>query len=166
MAPASFGWLPPAVNCCATYCLHPVPDDALREMQSRQEAIDIHAPGAPPVTAGNRTGGSSHICPRRWRRLHIRTGAINPRWALCLCFNQFFFFFFYPLLNWHLHWASFNSLKKNTATVSSSIKVVFYQDKHTGGATDWKKHTCSCMYNTTLHKALENIATLGAVINK
>lgn len=125
MAPASFGWLPPAVNCCATYCLHPVPDDALREMQSRQEAIDIHAPGAPPVTAGNRTGGSSHICPRRWRRLHIRTGAINPRWALCLCFNQFFFFFFYPLLNWHLHWASFNSLKKNTATVSSSIKVVF-----------------------------------------
>lgn len=125
MAPASFGWLPPAVNCCATYCLHPVPDDALREMQSRQEAIDIHAPGAPPVTAGNRTGGSSHICPRRWRWLHIRTGAINPRWALCLCFNQFFFFFFYPLLNWHLHWASFNSLKKNTATVSSSIKVVF-----------------------------------------
>lgn len=158
MAPASFGWLPPAVNCCATYCLHPVPDDALREMQSRQEAIDIHAPGAPPVTAGNRTGGSSHICPRRWRRLHIRTGAINPRWALCLCFNQFFFFFFYPLLNWHLHWASFNSLKKNTATVSSSIKVVFLSrqaHRRSNGLKNTPVHVCTIQPFTKHWKTLQ-----------
>lgn len=166
MAPASFGWLPPAVNCCAH-----ILSSSRSWWCSLWDAVETGSHWH------SRTWCTTCHCWQPNRRLitHLSTPletashpdrGHKPEVSIVFVFQPVFFFFFYPLLNWHLHWASFNSLKKNTATVSSSIKVVFYQDKHTGGATDWKKHTCSCMYNTTLHKALENITTLGAVINK
>lgn len=140
MAPASFGWLPPAVNCCAHIL-----------SSSRSWWCSLWGAVETGSHWHSRTWCTTCHCWQPNRRLitHLSTPletashpdrGHKPEVSIVFVFQPVFFFFFYPLLNWHLHWASFNSLKKNTATVSSSIKVVFYQDKHTGGATDWKTH--------------------------